>query len=156
MKHDDLRVEKLSATVLGIGYLPIAPGTWASLVAVLVWSLIHLLFDFSFEFQILFILAAIALGVWSSIKMEQEWGDDPSQIVIDEWAGMWITCFLLPATWINFLIAFVVFRILDIWKPLFIGRAEKIKGGWGVMLDDILAGITGNILILTFLIFFNG
>ena len=145
------RVEKLSATVFGIGYFPVAPGTWASLAAVLVWWLLHWQIEFNFELQFVFVAASILIGLWSSIRLENVWEKDPSKIVIDEWAGMWVTCLFLPPDWRLFLAALVCFRILDIWKPLFIKKAEKLKGGWGVMMDDILAGIIGNLLIHTFL-----
>lgn len=144
----NLRPDKLLATSFGIGYLPLAPGSWASLAAVLLWALLHETINFTLGVQLVFILAVLIAGLWSSIRLEKDWGKDPSQIVIDEWAGMWITCFALPVTWINLLLAFIVFRVLDIWKPLFIRRAEKLRGGWGVMMDDILAGIVGNIFVL--------
>ena len=141
------RVEKLSATVLGIGYLPLAPGTWSSLAAVIAWFFIHQQIEFSLGIQLVFISLSVLAGLWSSIRLEQVWGKDPSQIVIDEWAGMWITCFLLPPDWKVFILALIVFRILDIWKPLFIRKLENLKGGWGVMMDDIVAGIVGNIFV---------
>ncbi len=141
------RVEKLCATVLGIGYLPIAPGTWASLAAVLTWYLLHLQIEFSPEIQFAAIASGIFVGLWSSIRLEKLWGKDPSQIVIDEWAGMWITCFLVAPGWKELALALIVFRILDIWKPFFIRRAEKLKGGWGVMMDDIIAGVMGNLIV---------
>ena len=139
--------EKLSATVLGIGFLQLAPGTWASLAAMCAWFFISQQIDFSFSLQLVAVLVSVIIGIWSSVRLENEWGKDPSKIVIDEWAGMWITLLFLPSdSWILAL-AFVVFRILDIWKPSIIRKAEKIKGGWGVMMDDIVAGLIGNVLI---------
>ncbi len=148
-----LGVEKLSASVFGIGFLPLAPGTWSSVAAVLIWYFIHQEIHFTPALQFACIIAVCIAGLWSSIRLENEWGKDPSQIVIDEWAGMWIACFLIPSGWENFLMAFIAFRVLDIWKPLFIRMAEKLKGGWGVMMDDILAGIVANILVLFILWF---
>ena len=140
-------IEKLSATVFGIGYLPIAPGTWSSLAAVLTWFIIGQQIDFSLSLQLLAVLVSMFIGIWSAVRLEDEWGKDPSKIVIDEWAGMWITLFLLPTGLKILCLSFVVFRILDIWKPSIIRKAETIKGGWGVMMDDIIAGLIGNILI---------
>ncbi len=139
--------EKLSATVFGIGYLPIAPGTWASLAAVCLWYFLQQSLDFSASLQLIAVGSSLLIGIWSSVRLENVWGKDPSKIVIDEWAGMWITLLFLPADWRILLSAFVVFRILDIWKPSIIRKAENIKGGWGVMMDDIVAGVLGNILI---------
>ncbi|HNQ62304.1 MAG TPA: phosphatidylglycerophosphatase A [Bacteroidia bacterium] len=145
------RVEKLIASAGGIGYLPLAPGTWAAIIALITWYFLHHVFVFSPALQLLLVLSALVLGLWSSIRLEGEWGKDPSQIVMDEWVGMWITCLFLPASLEILLIALVVFRILDIWKPLFIRSAEKLKGGIGVMMDDVLAGILGNLLIHFFI-----
>lgn len=141
------RVEKLSATVFGLGYLPVAPGTWASLAAVCAWYFLNSCLELNPAAQIACISLTLIIGTWACIRLEKIWESDPSQIVIDEWAGMWITCFLLPVTWQVMLLAFIVFRVLDIWKPLYIRKAEKIKGGWGVMMDDVMAGIIGNLFV---------
>ncbi|TAH41512.1 MAG: phosphatidylglycerophosphatase A [Bacteroidetes bacterium] len=139
--------EKLSATAFGIGYLPLAPGTWASLAAVSLWYFLQQNIVFTAGLQLLAVSASVIIGIWSSVRLENVWGKDPSKIVIDEWAGMWITLLFLPADWRILILALLVFRILDIWKPSIIKRAEEIKGGWGVMMDDIIAGVIGNVLI---------
>ncbi|MFZ5432416.1 MAG: phosphatidylglycerophosphatase A, partial [Calditrichota bacterium] len=74
--------------------------------------------------------------------------DDPDQVVFDEFIGQWITLLAVPHTIIGFGIAFVVFRFFDIIKPLGVGSLQKAKGGWGVMLDDVLAGVWGAVLLL--------
>jgi phosphatidylglycerophosphatase A len=79
--------------------------------------------------------------------MEQEWGKDPSKIVIDEVVGMWISLWYIPSGWEYFVLAFVLFRLFDIYKPFFIKKVELLKGGWGVMMDDVLAGIYTNVVI---------
>lgn len=139
--------EKLSATAFGIGYLPLAPGTWASLAAACLWYFLQQNIVFTAGLQLLAVSASVIIGIWSSVRLENVWGKDPSKIVIDEWAGMWITLLFLPADWRILILALLVFRILDIWKPSIIKRAEEIKGGWGVMMDDIIAGVIGNVLI---------
>lgn len=139
--------EKLSATAFGIGYLPLAPGTWASLAAACLWYFLQQNIVFTVGLQLLAVSASVIIGIWSSVRLENVWGKDPSKIVIDEWAGMWITLLFLPADWRILILALLVFRILDIWKPSIIKRAEEIKGGWGVMMDDIIAGVIGNVLI---------
>jgi len=141
------RVEKLIASVGGLGYLPLAPGTWGAIAALLAWGILHQLIVFTPVLQILAVVVSLTLGLWSSIRLERLWGKDPSQIVVDEWVGMWMTCLFLPFSWKFLLLALVLFRILDIWKPLYIRKAEKLKGGWGIMMDDVMAGIIGNVLI---------
>ena len=90
----------------------------------------------------------LLLGVYSSNKLIADWGKDPSRIVIDEVVGMWIAMLFVPNNYIALLLAFVLFRFFDIVKPLFIKRLEKINGGWGIMLDDVAAGIYANIIVL--------
>ncbi len=143
----NLRLSKIIASGFGTGFLPLAPGTWASAVAVCLWFLLGKFFDFTPLLQLGICSLCILLGFYTSIRLEEEWGKDPSQIVIDEWAGMWISVLFLPFEIRYMIAAFVLFRILDIWKPLYIGRMEKISGGRGVMLDDVLAGCTVFLLL---------
>jgi phosphatidylglycerophosphatase A len=89
----------------------------------------------------------MVLGVWSAGKVEAAWGKDSSKVVIDEVAGMCISLLAVPVRWQYILIGLVLFRAFDIAKPLFIRRLEKLNGGWGVMLDDVLAGIYANLLL---------
>lgn len=87
------------------------------------------------------------LGVRSSSKLEAKWGKDSSKIVIDEVVGMWIALLLVPSGWFYTILVFLLFRFFDIIKPFFIKRMEKLKGGWGVMMDDVLAGIYANAVV---------
>jgi phosphatidylglycerophosphatase A len=89
----------------------------------------------------------LALGVWSAGKVESQWGKDSAKVVIDEVAGMCLTLLFIPVKWQYMLIGLVLFRFFDIVKPLYIRRMEKLNGGWGVMLDDVLAGIYSNIVL---------
>jgi phosphatidylglycerophosphatase A len=86
--------------------------------------------------------------------LEPEWGHDPQKIVIDEIIGFWIAMIAVPYTAWTLFAGFVLFRIFDIWKPLGIRKMEKFKGGWGVMLDDVLAGIYANIVLQVLIFFF--
>lgn len=128
------------ATGCGIGFLPIAPGTWASLAALPAAWLIHLQFG-----QIgLGVAALIALlsGIWASHIIESLWNEkDPASVVIDEIAGQWITLIAIPPDYILYGVAFVLFRIADIFKPWPVSWAERLPGGIGVMMDDVLAGV---------------
>jgi phosphatidylglycerophosphatase A len=96
---------------------------------------------------LLLTIAVIALGIWSSNKVEPIWGKDHNRVVIDEVAGMFISLLFVPVTMSYILTAFILFRFFDIVKPLFIRRLESLPGGWGVMADDILAGAYTNIII---------
>ena len=141
---------KLNATVLGAGYSPFAPGTMGALVGVVMLFFIKWFQPEIASFTWGLLLATIVftlLGVWSTNELEKEWGKDPSKVVVDELIGFWISVLWIPAEWYFLLIGFVLFRFFDIAKPLGIRSLEKIKGGWGVMLDDVLAGIYANIVL---------
>ena len=121
-----------------LGKLPFAPGTWGSLGALLLW----LLLPISFSIHLSVIVFLFVLGVYSSNKMAKYLNDhDPSEVVIDEAVGMGISLFMLPHSFGFYLLAFVLFRIFDIFKPSFIYQIQELPGGWGIMLDDVLAGL---------------
>jgi phosphatidylglycerophosphatase A len=144
-------IAKLSATCLGIGYFPLAPGTVASFGMILLYKL--WLYQWSWPVYLGMIIPFYALGVWSSsvyaahIKKE-----DPRNVVIDEALGQYLALFTLAPTWTLVLLSFFLFRFFDILKPLFIKKAEKFHSGWGIMLDDIVAGIYASILINIYLL----
>ena len=128
------------STVVKIGYLPLAPGTWGSLVALLIWYII--IGHISSIALIALIIIIFALGVYTSSITESALEiKDPSIIVIDEWVGQWIALMFLQKSIVWGIVAFVLFRLFDIWKPYPINKLDNIKGGIGVMLDDVLAGI---------------
>jgi phosphatidylglycerophosphatase A len=134
------------ATLFGIGRLPAAPGTWASLAALPFAGLLMLgggpwLIGSG-------VAVAIAVGIWSCDVYVRETGvADPSECVIDELAGQWIACMTAPITPAGFALAFFAFRLFDIWKPWPISAAETAKGGLGVMADDLVAGLFAAILV---------
>lgn len=128
------------STVVKTGYLPLAPGTWGSLAALAVWYLI-LPFISSITF-IASIIIIFAIGIYTSSITESALEvKDPSVIVIDEWVGQWIALMFLPKSIVWGVVAFALFRLFDIWKPYPISKLDSIKGGIGIMLDDVLAGI---------------
>ncbi|MCK4596643.1 phosphatidylglycerophosphatase A, partial [bacterium] len=94
-----------------------------------------------------FILLFFLLGVRASTAMERQLGQDPSQVVVDEMVGFWIALFALPRSLILVAIGFFLFRLFDIWKPFPIRRTERLREGWGIMVDDALAGIYTNVLL---------
>ena len=142
------RFYKLMLSGFGTGWLPLAPGTWgAAAAALLVWPLtIWTPGLLNLELSGL-IIAFLWIGVLGSDQMTAEWGEDPSQTVIDEMVGMWIALLGLPMLWPWWLAAFLLFRFFDIFKPLGIRSLEKIGRGWGVMLDDVLAGVYANMVL---------
>ena len=132
------------ATGFGSGYFPIAPGTAGAALAALLWFGISLVSSYTLLYIITFFLIVFFtfLGVWSAGIMEIYWGKDPSKVVVDEMVGMWIPLLSVSDGNVYYaLVAFFLFRAFDIFKPLGIRKLEAIEGGWGIMLDDILAGM---------------
>lgn len=150
-------IYKLLATALGVGYSPFAPGTAGAIIGcAALWLLekYYLISTTTTPFLFIsLIVVTIIMGIIATDKLEPEWGKDPSKVVLDEVIGMWITMMFVQFTWLNVLIGFVLFRFFDIAKPLGIRKLEKLKGGVGVMADDMLAGIYANI-VLQIIIYF--
>ena len=133
-----MTVWRFAATFFYLGKLPFAPGSWGSLGALLLW----LLLPISFSIHLSVIVFLFVLGVYSSNKMAKYLNDhDPSEVVIDEAVGMGISLFMLPHSFGLYLLAFILFRIFDIFKPSFIYQIQDLPGGWGIMVDDVLAGL---------------
>ena len=135
---------RIVATVGGIGRVPRLPGTTASLVGVgISWLL-----SAHPSAQAAACFAAVMLGFWSAGPTAASLGlKDPSMVVIDEVAGMMLGLVLLPATGPVYLAGFFLFRLLDILKPGPIRRLERLSGGFGIMADDLLAGLLTNGLL---------
>lgn len=127
------------------GYIPLAPGTFGTLVA-LFFLMIFKIEGFVFYSFLLFIFI---LGIYVSDKAEQAIGErDSRHIVIDEFAGYMVSVAAVTPQWKNLLIAFLLFRFFDILKPFPIRDIERrLNGGLAIMLDDIIAGIYSNILL---------
>jgi len=144
---------KLIASIFGVGYIRKGGGTVAAAFAVLIWWLLFRNSGTDFVIPLTLTLLVTALGIWAGNVVESDWGKDSYRVVIDEVAGMFVSVLFVPVDWKWLIIGFVLFRFFDIAKPLYIRRMEAFKGGWGVMLDDVLAGIYANI-ILQFVILF--
>lgn len=120
------------------------PGTWGSAFAVLAWFVISR--SISAELRtgtlILLALAVIAVGIPAATRVASTSGNhDPQQVIIDEVAGQWITLIAAPVAWKSLLVGFILFRGFDIFKPPPIRRIETLPGGFGIVLDDVGAGI---------------
>jgi phosphatidylglycerophosphatase A len=145
------RLNRFIASAAGIGYLPLAPGTWAASVAAIIWFLLNKSFPVAYTWQTIVIILTTIAGIYCSGKLVTENEKDPAYIVIDEVSGMIITLMFIPPTLLNFLIGLMLFRFFDIVKPLGIKKAEQMSKGWGIMSDDILAGIYSTIILRLFI-----
>lgn len=133
----------MTGTGAGSGYSPLAPGTAGSLLALVV----YFLFPLEPLYWVLIAIIVMLIGIPVSSHIEKDRGEDAGLIVIDEIAGQWITLLFLPRTGIILLLGFILFRVFDIWKPFPIDRSQRLKGGLGVMADDVLAGVLANIIL---------
>ncbi|MBN1352552.1 phosphatidylglycerophosphatase A [candidate division KSB1 bacterium] len=135
---------KAIATVFGIGYFPVAPGTVASAFCL---ALFWFCPEMTTVFWICLIVFLFLIGVWTSTKAEQFWGHDPSRVVADEFVGQLIVIVPFEKT-AGFIIgAFVLFRLFDITKVAPVSYGEKLPGGWGIMMDDVIAGILAAVVL---------
>lgn len=142
-----LNFHKIFASALGLGFIPKGSGTFGALLAcALIVGIFRWVNDVFYYHSILILLTIVftLVGRWSSGVMENHWGEDSSKIVIDEVAGMCLSICFIPFSWQNLLLAFILFRFFDIYKPFNIRSFEKYSNGWGVMLDDVMAGIWAN------------
>lgn len=140
------RIARFLGTGFYSGYFPKAPGTIGSAVALLLY-----LFFSWFRGSSLLIGAGLffLIGLWASALIEKEVGHDAPIINIDEIVGMWLTLLFLPPElplyWLG--VAFLLFRFFDIVKPFPVGWSQKLPSGWGVMMDDVLAGVYANVIL---------
>lgn len=141
----------LFSTLLGVGFIPIAPGTIASFLTAAAYK--FYLFRLTWPWYILLMIAVFITGALASSKYAKTINKkDPGTAVIDEVLGQLIPLLLLPPEWVLIIAAFILFRFFDILKPLFIKKMESFPWGWGIMLDDVLAGIYTGIIINIYLL----
>ncbi len=132
------------ATFLGTGLAPFAPATVASLGVALLWGLAS---PVPVAAQIGLLALVTLLGVPAAGWMERRYGKDPHRVVCDEVAGMLVTYLGITTGWAGWLAGFAWFRVFDIAKPFPIRRLESLPGGWGIMADDLLAGVYAHLLL---------
>jgi phosphatidylglycerophosphatase A len=141
------------ATGLGVGYVPKAQGTFGSLWAPLICLLVpesHLILVW------LFLPALFLVGVWASTRAELYWGHDPGRVVVDEVLGALVAVAFVPVSAVAVAAGFFLFRAFDIFKPPPIRYFEKLPRGWGVMADDLVAGIFANLVLRLLIVAFPG
>ena len=140
------RLALFLATCGYVGYAPIAPGTFGSAAGVALFYAVRAAGSPTIELAIIGIV--LLVGLWSGTVAEEHFGGtDPGPVVIDEVAGMLITLMLLPVNTTGVITGFVLFRILDVIKPWPAGRFEALPGGLGVMADDTMAALYGNVIM---------
>ncbi len=138
------RLSKIIASVFYIGYLPIAPGSIGSFAALFFYNFVK-------DDPVVMagsIIVCFLLGLLTAGRVEVLLDDkDASEIIIDEFTGMLIALYLLPSTMFYVVSAFLLFRFFDIVKPKPINRLEKLPGGFGIMMDDVAAGVYANLIL---------
>jgi phosphatidylglycerophosphatase A len=158
----------LAITTFGVGYLPLAPGTWGSAVGVLIYLLFSWLETgisanyksngwtdtqitaWIHAFNLIVFLVFCLVGIWASSRSTRLFGTkDPSQAVVDEVIGQLITFLFIPfkVHWLFILVGFLLFRLFDIWKPYPIDDLQDLPTGLGICADDILAGVYAGIIL---------
>ncbi len=140
------RIGVFIATCAYVGYAPVAPGTFGSAIGLAVFYVVR--HQRSTTVEVAVIVALAAVGLWSATEAEHHFGGiDPGPVVIDEVIGMLITLAFIPVNVAGAIVAFFIFRFLDVVKPWPARRLEQLPGGFGVVLDDMMAGVYGNIVM---------
>jgi phosphatidylglycerophosphatase A len=158
----------LAVTTFGVGYIPLAPGTWGSAVAVGIYLLVQraeinitahcvaagqradVVGAWLTVASLVALLLLIFVGIWASSRATKLFGDkDPQKVVVDEVMGQLIVFLFVPLNigWQLILAGFILFRLFDIWKPYPIDSLQYLPGGIGVCADDILAGLYGGVCL---------
>jgi phosphatidylglycerophosphatase A len=134
------------ATCAHVGYAPVAPGTWGSAFGLVIYYLVRRQASTAVELVVIALITVI--GLWAATEAEHYFGGiDPGPVVIDEVIGMLITLALHPVNVLGAVLGFLIFRVLDVIKPWPARRLELLPGGFGVVFDDVMAGVYGNLLM---------
>lgn len=144
---------RLIATGFFSGYYQFAPGTAGTAVAMLIYLLLPEMSALGWG---IFLILLFLLAVPAAYAGEALWGKDPGPVVIDEFVGYFVTVACLPFSVGLAIAGFFIFRVLDVLKPPPVRQTESLPGGWGVVVDDVVAGIYGNLILRGALLFWNG
>jgi phosphatidylglycerophosphatase A len=135
-----LKLSEIISTFFGAGFSPLAPGTLASFLTVIIYK--YLCSGLAWPYYLLLLALVVAGGIYFSTVYARYLNiRDPGKIVIDEVAGQLLALFLVTPDWKWLAVCFLLFRFFDIVKPLGIRKLERIKWGWGIMADDLAAGL---------------
>lgn len=145
-----LLTAKILSTCFGISFFPVAPGTFTSVVAVFCYYFLPALHNPLLLFSL--VLLCSGVGIWAGGVMEEQYGNDPSIVTIDELAGQWLALVALPEGALPLLLSLAFFRLFDIAKPGPVDALQRLPGGWGIMLDDLLAGLFANLSVRALLL----
>ena len=143
-----MNLSVIISTLFGVGYFPKIPGTTGTLLAAFVYFLLPGNFFGSLKNNLIFLTCVLILSLISVVfisKAEKELGHDDNKIILDEFLGYFIAVLFLPKTLVIAVIAFILFRFFDMFKPEPVNIVQKLPAGWGVMADDIMAGVYSNI-----------
>ena len=139
-----MRLGLFIATCGYLGYVPVAPGTFGSAAGLVVLAAVRWSGSPALELAVIILLFAV--GVWSANAAEGYFGGvDPAPVILDEVVGMLITLAFLPVNITGAIVGFLLFRLFDVVKPWPANRLEALHGGLGVMADDAMAGVYGNV-----------
>ncbi|MCD6451764.1 MAG: phosphatidylglycerophosphatase A [Acidobacteria bacterium] len=146
VRSEGNKLSYIIATFFGVGYTPVAPGTAGTLATIP----LYLLFAF-FLSPLYYAIISIALffiGIFTAEKVSnQERGDDPKIVVIDEVVGYLVAMFLLPLSFTNIVLGFLSFRAFDVIKPPPARQFDRMSGGFGIMMDDVMSGLYANLFL---------
>ncbi len=135
---------KFLATGLYSGFLKPYPGTWGTIPA---WLIAFYFLRGDTVGLVVAIVVSFFASVWLSGEAEKTFGHDARVIVIDEWLGMFVTLLFVPYSLVNYALAFVAFRAFDVFKIWPARQLERLPGGWGITMDDLVAGIQANLFV---------
>lgn len=140
------RLALILATFGYVGFFPVAPGTAGSAAALVLYAVVRWVGSSAVEFGTIVLVCAV--GVWAAGRAESLLGGtDPGPVVVDEVAGMLVTLAAIPLSLTGVIVGFLCFRLFDIVKPFPARRLEAAPGGWGIMLDDLAAGVYGQVAL---------
>jgi len=147
-------IRRLLFTAFFTGYFPVAPGTVATVLAAAIYVAEYFIFG---RYGWIVNVLAVILMVYPSVVLcgegEEYFGEkDPQQVVLDELMGYWVSVMFHPFSWTLAFAAFFFFRIADIAKPFPAGRLQRLKGGMGILIDDIVAGVYANLAVTVLLL----
>ena len=146
-----MRLGLFIATCGYLGYVPVAPGTFGSAAGLVVFAALRWSGSPALELTVIILLFAV--GVWSANAAERHFGGvDPAPVILDEVVGMLITLAFLPVNITGAIVGFLLFRLFDVVKPWPANRLEAVHGGLGVMADDAMAGVYGNVAMRLLLV----